>query len=66
MFNLIKFKFKMKYSTLAALVGTTAAGIGHKAEMSTLHKSFKQKMNEVKSAELMELQSDKFYASSGY
>ena len=58
----------MKYSTLAALVGTTSAGfnLGHKAEMSPLHKSFKQQMNKVKSAELMELQSDSFFGSSGY
>ena len=61
----------MKYSLLsatAALLGTTAAagGLGHKSEMSRLHKSFKHKMNEVKSSELMELYKDSYYASAEY
>jgi len=58
----------MKFSTLTALIGTTTAGhhLGHKAEMSTMHKSFKQSMTKVKSAELMELQTDQYYATADY
>jgi hypothetical protein len=42
----------MKFSTLTALIGTSAAGLGHKAEPSRLQKLFKNRMDEVKLMEL--------------
>jgi hypothetical protein len=56
----------MKFSTLTAIVGTAAAGLGHKAELSTIEKEMKMKMHEVKSADLMELLKDSSFETSAY
>jgi len=42
----------MKFSTLTAVIGTTSAGLGHKAEPSMLQKMFRVKMDEAKLMEL--------------
>jgi len=58
----------MKFSTLAAVIGTASAGLGHKAEMSVLQKQINQRMNAVRSPDsLMELANDnEFFATPQY